>query len=285
MTWRVRAEVSRANAVRARATRTAIADERAARFAELLRGGYTTQEACWELRISRRTARRYKARLRAAERGVSMPWVRFDDQFPIHRKVSGLSDSAFRLHVEGVCWSVRNLTDGFVPASDLHALASARRPLKFVPELVVRGSWHLADEPCESEKCPAHADYRAEAVGDGWIIHDFFDYQWSRAKVVKERKAKAARQARWLEKKNRQRQDASRDASQDLAPSPPRPKGGGGTGSPRASGAAGRTGPRGPAVRAEPWCGECDERTRQIELDGGALKRCPTCHPLREEGL
>lgn len=31
------------------------------------------------------------------------------------------------------------------------------------------------------------------------------------------------------------------------------------------------------------WCGNCDERTRQIELLDGRLKRCPTCHPLRNQ--
>lgn len=65
MTWRVPPEVCRANAARARAARSAIADERAARLAELIRGGYTTQQAAWELRVSRRTAHRYKARMRA----------------------------------------------------------------------------------------------------------------------------------------------------------------------------------------------------------------------------
>ena len=40
--------------------------------------------------------------------------LRFDDQFPIHRKVSGLSDAAFRLHVEAIFWCDRNLTDGFI---------------------------------------------------------------------------------------------------------------------------------------------------------------------------
>jgi hypothetical protein len=29
-----------------------------------------------------------------------------------------------------------------------------------------------------------------------------------------------------------------------------------------------------------PWCGECDERTRQIELDNGAPAKCPVCHPF-----
>jgi hypothetical protein len=38
-----------------------------------------------------------------------------------------------------------------------------------------------------------------------------------------------------------------------------------------------------PAPRPEPrpdWCGECDERTRQIEDPDGRARRCPACHPL-----
>jgi len=39
-----------------------------------------------------------------------------------------------------------------------------------------------------------------------------------------------------------------------------------------------------PARPAMPeWCGHCDRRTRLLELLDGRPKRCPTCHPLREE--
>ena len=55
-----------------------------------------------------------------------MPWVRFDDQYPIHRKVAGLSDTAFRLHSAAIFWCVRNGTDGFVPEEDLDLVASIR---------------------------------------------------------------------------------------------------------------------------------------------------------------
>jgi DNA-binding NarL/FixJ family response regulator len=55
----------RRNAARGRAVYSEIAAERRERFAELIRGGYTIQQAAWELRISRRTADRYVARIRA----------------------------------------------------------------------------------------------------------------------------------------------------------------------------------------------------------------------------
>ena len=33
------------------------------------------------------------------------------------------------------------------------------------------------------------------------------------------------------------------------------------------------------ATARPPWCGQCDERTRQIELGDGTPSRCPACHP------
>ncbi|MGH3789748.1 MAG: hypothetical protein ACRDQ9_02920, partial [Pseudonocardiaceae bacterium] len=40
--------------------------------------------------------------------------------------------------------------------------------------------------------------------------------------------------------------------------------------------------PSAPAVRPArpPWCGTCDEHTRQREATEGGMYRCPACHPL-----
>jgi hypothetical protein len=35
-----------------------------------------------------------------------------------------------------------------------------------------------------------------------------------------------------------------------------------------------------PVAQRPAWCGQCDERTRLLELDDGSAGRCPTCHPL-----
>jgi hypothetical protein len=126
-----------------------------------------------------------------------MPWVRFDDQFPIHRKVDGLSDTAFRLHVAAIFWSARNLTDGFLPEEDLDCVcARVRAPGRFAAECVKRGVWHDAREPCESPKCPEPVD------NDGWRIHDYLDYQPSKNQVIQDRKAVATRQATWRARRN-----------------------------------------------------------------------------------
>jgi len=121
-----------------------------------------------------------------------VPWVRFDDQFTIHRKVDGLSDAAFRLHASAIFWSARNLTDGFVSREDLDGVtARVRTPARFAAECVRRGVWHDAREQCLSEKCPG------PVAEDGWIIHDYWEYQPSKAQVMRDRDASAKRQKKW----------------------------------------------------------------------------------------
>ena len=126
-----------------------------------------------------------------------MPWVRFDDQYPIHRKVDGLTDAAFRLHTSAIFWCARNLTDGFVPEEDLDGVtARVRTPSRFAAECVRRGVWHDARHRCPSQKCPGPVD------GDGWMIHDYWEYQPSKEQVIREREANARRQKKWRDAHN-----------------------------------------------------------------------------------
>lgn len=206
-----------------------------------------------------------------------MPWVRFDDQFPIHRKVKGLSDGAYRLHSEAIFWCARNLTDGVMHAEDVSELATVRRPHKFVPELEDRGIWHRSGHACSSTMCPASQGIPAGV--DGWLIHDYWDYQPTKAKVEAERQAKAARQKRWLQAKSSKKDasrdastnnrdaslDASQDASRDGNPAPPRPEGSGGGKAPER-----------PASNASAPGGAGDRR-RQAEARALAIASCPLC--------
>jgi hypothetical protein len=187
-----------------------------------------------------------------------MPWVRFDDQFPIHRKVDGLSDAAYRLHTSAIFWSARNLTDGFVSEEDLGGVtARVRTPSRFAAECVKRGVWHGgAGEPCPSEKCPAPVDN----PGEGWVIHDYWDYQPTRQQVLRDREAAARRQRKWREAHNGRSNGVSNASSK---PAPPRPERKRGRAQPAAPGKAARASPPGsPAVqKPKPaWCGKCDEQ-------------------------
>lgn len=176
-----------------------------------------------------------------------MTWVRFDDQFPIHRKVAGLNDAAFRTHTEAVFWCARNTTDGIIRAHEINQIRA--RADRHAADLVTRDIWHRAGQLCPACTDALSAAGRTEPA-DGWVIHDYLTFQPSRAKIDKEKVAKADRQTRWLEaKKNGSRRvsppstdashppstDASKDAApRDANPAPPRPEGSGAE--PRASG-------------------------------------------------
>lgn len=101
-----------------------------------------------------------------------MPWVRFDDTYPVNRKVGGLSDAAFRLHTEAIFWCARELTDGRIARDELKQVSGIARADRHVPELVRRGVWVETDQ--------------------GWEIHDYLEYQPTKAKVLADREKKAA---------------------------------------------------------------------------------------------
>ncbi len=123
-------------------------------------------------------------------------WARFDDQYPLNRKVAALSDAAYRLHTEAIFWSNRNLMDGWIPADDLDLISQrVRNPAKFVSEMLRRGLLHEAGFKCDHDMCPADGSH-----SDGWVLHDFWEFQPSKAKVEEERAKNAERQRRFRER-------------------------------------------------------------------------------------
>lgn len=90
-------------------------------------------------------------------------WVRLDNGFPEHPKVIGLTDAAFRLEVEAMCYAHRNLTDGLVPPT------YARGRLRAAHELEAARLWVPGPE-------------------GGWLLHDYLAWQNSRAAVEDARK-------------------------------------------------------------------------------------------------
>jgi hypothetical protein len=103
-----------------------------------------------------------------------MAWVRLDDHFDEHPKIAALSDSAFALFVTGLAYSNRNLTDGFIPLNV--AMGKLRycegNPAPVINELEGAGLWAKHES--------------------GWAIHDYTDYQPTKAQVQQERSNKVA---------------------------------------------------------------------------------------------
>jgi hypothetical protein len=106
-----------------------------------------------------------------------MGWVRLDDNFADHPKVIGLSDTAFRLYIEALCYSNRQLTDGFIPMA-VYLKASKNDDADF---LIEAGLW--------------------EEVPLGYQIRSYDEYQPLREKVEEKREQARERLRRFREKR------------------------------------------------------------------------------------
>jgi len=134
-----------------------------------------------------------------------MAWVKIDDQFADHPKASEAGPLGIAMQVAGLCYANRHLTDGFVSVSvarrlldftglaeemlndhdpdDSHVEAFRINHLWVIEKLVSAGLW--------------------EDTEGGWQIHDYLEYNPSRADTLAKRAADLER------KKNPQRPPAN----------------------------------------------------------------------------
>lgn len=102
-----------------------------------------------------------------------MTWVKLDDAFADHPKYDNLAELApfaIALQIRALCYSNRYLTDGAIPRSAIGHLTRHMPSDYEWPEVMVKaGLW---------DRGP-----------NGWAIHDFSEYQPSKAKVEAERAA------------------------------------------------------------------------------------------------
>lgn len=231
-----------------------------------------------------------------------MPWFRLEDSFHSHPKVIAAGNEAIGLYVRCGTYAAQHLTDGFIPE---HVALLYGTP-ELADTLVrtklwrrTRGGWRMPD----------YLDYNpsADKVGQEREARAERQRRW-REKSRRDRPVISTRSQLNLENgpedpvdnhvnnsngpqthrsqgRSRRVTNASRNASGDAAPTRPAPKEAGRGGALPGRGAPGRAHPSGSPVRAVPnWCGECDERTRHVEVDG-IVHRCPICHPLRDEEI
>lgn len=134
-----------------------------------------------------------------------MTWVKTDDGAPEHMKLRGAGTAAFALWNAGLAFCNRNLTDGRI---EEFLVPDVWRPIgeKFnhraaAENLVLAVLWHRAGETCVSKLCPANAEVaaRLEPIG-GFVVHDYFEYQKSKAEILEDRKKGADRVRRHREK-------------------------------------------------------------------------------------
>lgn len=129
-----------------------------------------------------------------------MGWVRLDDNFADHPKVIGLSDTAFRLFITGLCYSNRQLTDGLIPYQMVNAWVGDN-PEKPSDELEDQNLW--------------------ERVDKGFMIRSYDEYQPTRDEVEKKRGQAKERLARYRETQKKRVSNALRDDDGNAFETPP----------------------------------------------------------------
>lgn len=141
-------------------------------------------------------------------RGDRVSWLRIDDSFAEHEKIIDLSDKAFRLHIVGMCYCARNLTDGRL----------TDRAIKVVCAVTSASRRHIVELRDATLWVP---------LEDGWQIKDYLDYNPDAAAVKGRRAMAADRQRRWRDSRrgpdgrfNNTTPNPSPNALRNAAPSP-----------------------------------------------------------------
>jgi hypothetical protein len=120
--------------------------------------------------------------LRAVEGVVVMSWARLDDRFHEHRKVRQAwrqAPASVGLHVMALTYCAGFETDGFVDRAFVEEkLPAAKTRNAAVRALIEAGMWRELD--------------------NGWVIHDYLDYNPSRVQIAEKRAKYAERKSQRL---------------------------------------------------------------------------------------
>lgn len=126
-----------------------------------------------------------------------MPWVKLDEQFPSHPKVAQAGPLAIAMQVAALCYCNQNMTDGFVPRGIARTLLDweIARPDGTVYTIGVTNgmSGDNVTSPWVIDLL-VEAGIWEEAPG-GYRIHDYLEYQPSKADV-EAKKAQASEAGR-----------------------------------------------------------------------------------------
>ena len=122
-------------------------------------------------------------------------WARIDDGMPDHPKLARLGTLrplAGWLHVCGICYCARYLTDGFIPVAQVVALARFDRVGYETGACRACSAW--ARTPT-LRSWPRPLSPSACGIGRavGYLIHDYLDYNPSRAVTLAKRYSNAER--------------------------------------------------------------------------------------------
>ena len=125
-----------------------------------------------------------------------MPWIRIDDHFDEHPKLAKVGPLGWALWLAGLAYCNRNLTDGFIPWSTASTLVPWDYPEGDLPTRIYVGSDKMVSE--EDAVDGVRVIFLLvdagiwDRVAGGYQVHDYEDYQPTKAQIMAEREAKAA---------------------------------------------------------------------------------------------
>ncbi len=146
-----------------------------------------------------------------------MTWVKLDDHFDEHPKIQAVGPLGIALWTVGIAYCNRNMTDGFIPWSAARKLLSweflGPEDEKGRPVYQVAVSCGMAGDDVT---CAFVIDLLLEAglweeVDGGYLIHDYLDFQPSKADLEAQREklhetrsqaGRAGAAARWRDSKH-----------------------------------------------------------------------------------
>lgn len=113
-----------------------------------------------------------------------MPWAKFDDRRHENPKLRQAGLECDGLDARAITYCAGQLTDGFVPTASVQMLAGVTRWRRLAKKLEEVGRWDRDDDR------------------DGWWVHDYLEYNPSKADIEADRQAKRQRavsgaRARW----------------------------------------------------------------------------------------
>lgn len=122
-----------------------------------------------------------------------MPWVRIDDAYADHPKLAAVGPLGQALWLAGLAYCNRNLTDGFIPWAASQSLLAwqylepPKNGLRRRMTIGV-GSGLSGEDVTTDYVIELLLDVGLwESMDDGYYVHDYPDYQPSKAEVVEER--------------------------------------------------------------------------------------------------
>ncbi len=133
-----------------------------------------------------------------------MTWAKLDDAILDNVKIAKAGALGFALHVAGITWCCRNLTDGFIPYGRVWCLLDMSVIFGELLELMPTKPQEYEDRLLDAalDIGPVQLDKLAsklvaielwEEVPHGYQIHDFLDYNPTKERVMAERARGAER--------------------------------------------------------------------------------------------